>query len=291
MFDRFVVVADLSAAAYALAKSLGGLYDFGARDCLLLDCLGTVESETLDMGYVRPVFGRIVSELREILEKQGFLTDARIVPDIPKREIFRIAGEEGYSLVVVGAQARTLLTEALMGEAAYEIIRRCTMPVLLVRLAEVKHGGTTSVEPVRADFGQHILFPTDFSVTADLAFETVKKMAVSGARKITLMHVQDKARIFPRQADRLDEFNRIDTDRLTAMKAALREIADVEVDMVLKCGDPSDEIIDTIKNCPVRLVVMGSQGRGFIKDIFIGSVAHNVARHAPASVLLIPAAR
>jgi len=36
------------------------------------------------------------------------------------------------------------------------------------------------------------------------------------------------------------------------------------------------------------LVVMGSHGRGFIGELFVGSVSHNVARHAEAPVLLVP---
>jgi nucleotide-binding universal stress UspA family protein len=33
---------------------------------------------------------------------------------------------------------------------------------------------------------------------------------------------------------------------------------------------------------------MGTQGKGFIKEIFLGSVAHNVSRLAACPVLLIP---
>ena len=39
----------------------------------------------------------------------------------------------------------------------------------------------------------------------------------------------------------------------------------------------------------VSLTVMGSQGRGHLGELFLGSVSHNVARHAPVPVLLIPA--
>jgi nucleotide-binding universal stress UspA family protein len=35
---------------------------------------------------------------------------------------------------------------------------------------------------------------------------------------------------------------------------------------------------------------MGTQGKGFIKELFLGSVAHNVARLAPCPVLLVPPA-
>jgi nucleotide-binding universal stress UspA family protein len=32
---------------------------------------------------------------------------------------------------------------------------------------------------------------------------------------------------------------------------------------------------------------MGTQGKGFIQELFLGSVAHNVSRLAPCPVLLI----
>jgi len=36
---------------------------------------------------------------------------------------------------------------------------------------------------------------------------------------------------------------------------------------------------------------MGSQGRGFISEVFMGSVSHGVAMHSGAPLLLIPAKR
>jgi len=36
------------------------------------------------------------------------------------------------------------------------------------------------------------------------------------------------------------------------------------------------------------LIVLGSQGRGFFNEIFIGSVSHQVARQSDVSVLLVP---
>jgi nucleotide-binding universal stress UspA family protein len=36
---------------------------------------------------------------------------------------------------------------------------------------------------------------------------------------------------------------------------------------------------------------MGSQGHGFLREVFLGSTSHSIARLAPAPVLLIPALR
>jgi nucleotide-binding universal stress UspA family protein len=56
-------------------------------------------------------------------------------------------------------------------------------------------------------------------------------------------------------------------------------------------GSPTGEILKTIDQKDISLVVMGSQGRGFLEQVFLGSVSHNIARHANVSVLLIPANR
>ena len=37
------------------------------------------------------------------------------------------------------------------------------------------------------------------------------------------------------------------------------------------------------------LILMGTQGKGFVEELFLGSVAHNVARRAPLAVLFVPA--
>ena len=57
----------------------------------------------------------------------------------------------------------------------------------------------------------------------------------------------------------------------------------------LDSGHPIPAILEILKTQDISLIVMGTQGKGFVKEIFLGSVAHNVARLAPCPVLLIPA--
>jgi nucleotide-binding universal stress UspA family protein len=51
-------------------------------------------------------------------------------------------------------------------------------------------------------------------------------------------------------------------------------------------GDPRDEIIDAAKGWGADLIVMGARGLGAVKEFFLGSVSHGVARHAPCPVLV-----
>jgi nucleotide-binding universal stress UspA family protein len=56
----------------------------------------------------------------------------------------------------------------------------------------------------------------------------------------------------------------------------------------LDLGHPLPAILQVLESQDVSLIVMGTQGKGFIKEIFLGSVAHNVSRLATCPVLLIP---
>ena len=136
---------------------------------------------------------------------------------------------------------------------------------------------------------RHILFPTDFSENATHAFEAVKHLSVSGAKEVTLFHVQDKGCIDPHLKHRLEEFNKTDRERLTKMKGTLAESGKSKVDFDIRYAHPGPEILREITSRKATLVVMGTQGRGFFGEMLLGSVSHYVARRSPAPVLLIPA--
>lgn len=116
-------------------------------------------------------------------------------------------------------------------------------------------------------------------------------MVADGAKNITLFRVQDKARIDPHLTHRLLEFNEIDRARLDQMKATLSAKGKARIETELSHGSPFAEIVRMVKERDVRLVLTGSQGRGFVKELFLGSVSHNVVRHSDVSTLLIPAKR
>lgn len=75
------------------------------------------------------------------------------------------------------------------------------------------------------------------------------------------------------------------------MKAELKKEGPAKVGTHLVYGFPIKEIIKKANGGQVSLVVMGSQGKGYISEIFLGSASHAVARHADVPVLLIPALR
>jgi nucleotide-binding universal stress UspA family protein len=291
MFDRFIVATDLSPATFAVVNCLSGLKAYGAGQCLLLQCISLQEGASMAYSYqTAPVESRL-HEQKAILEKQGFTVEARSVFASAKREVNRIAVKEDYSLIVVGSQGQTLIAEKALGGVAFGIISKSEKPVLVLPINKMP-GDDGACEPVaRCGFSDHLLFATDFSDIADHAFTYVEQMVSQGVRKVTLMHVQDKARICGDMEVKLDEFNQIDRGRLHQLESRLKVRGTVEVQVELPYGLPKQEIIRRCDQPDLSMIVMGTQGRGFFGEFFIGSVAAHVARRSSVPTLLVPPLR
>jgi len=136
-----------------------------------------------------------------------------------------------------------------------------------------------------------VLFLTDFSDTAERAFNYVEQIVRSGGRRVTLLHVQDKSRIYGHLEHKLEEFNRIDRERLERMEKRLMELGDAAVSIELPYGLPKQEIVQRAEQGDYSLIVMGTQGRGYFGERFMGSVAYHVARRTVVPTLLIPPLR
>ncbi len=290
MFTKMLVATDLSEASERVICALGTLKALGMRQAVLIHCFNIRDVGSLAdrmMEIARPSFER----QKKILEDQGFDVTAKMVLGLPKIEINRQADKHDCSLVVVGSTGDTMAGEILLGGVASAVIHSATRPVLILRLNLAGEEGRKECEEWACDSLRHVLFPTDFSDNSEHAFSYVKKIAECGAKRITLLHVQDKARIDKHLKERLAEFNETDTARLNRLKDDLEQSGTKDVRIKIPYGSPKKEILERIREDNVSLVVMGSQGRGFIGEVFLGSVSHAVTRQAAAPVLLIPAVR
>ncbi|OJF92191.1 universal stress protein [Alkalibacterium sp. 20] len=291
MFEKIMVATDLSKSSYALVECLDSLKEYGTKEILLAQCLSMQEVTSAALSYSTVFMDSILQEQKGMLEKKGFTVDTRILSGSVDNEMNEIAEKEGYSVIVVGAESENMMKVRMFGSFAYDVIRYAQKPVLLIRLLEKKKKGEETVEAINCGIGDSVLFPTDFSENAEYAFDHLKKIIAEGAKKITLTHIQDESKIVPHLSDKLERFNEIDAKRLEDMKQTISGGGEVEVDTVIRFGSPSVEILKLVKERDIKLVVLGSQGRGFVKQLFLGSVSNNVARRSSSSVLLIPAFR
>jgi nucleotide-binding universal stress UspA family protein len=290
MFHTALFATDLSPASSRVVDCLPGLRTLGTQHVILVHALGIKhldEMRHLFSPFVEPQ----LAAQQKLVESHGFNVTRHIAAGLPVFEVHRMANELAASLIVVGSHGWTLARDALLGGTAMSILHHAALPVLVIRLQIVEEDGRSRCESACSDFRRHVLFCTDFSETAERAFKCVEKIVENGAQRVTLLHVQDQSRIEKHLKHRLAEFNEIDRGRLERLQSRLTEKGATQVRIELPYGSPIREILRVAEREDEALIVMGSQGRGFIGEVFLGSVSHQVVRRAPVPVLLIPALR
>jgi len=287
MFNKVLIATDSSPSSLAVIGCAKSLRLLGARECVLAQCF-PIREHVAFPDQIKAYIETSLDQQKKSLEKQGFRTTVVAEPCLPGSQIPRIATEKHCSLIVVGSHGHNLVGEIFLGGTATEILHQTTKPILVIHLKEDKDMGLAVCVGKKRDFRRHVLYATDFSDHAERAFDYVSKVVECGALRVTLLHVQDKARLGTHLKDQLGEFNEIDRQRLEALKKRLENIGNAQIDVKIPYGSPTEEILKQAKTGEASLVVMGSHGRGFVSELFLGSVSHNVARHSEVPVLLIP---
>lgn len=289
MFKKILLATDLSASSDAIINCMADLKSLDVEEVLLFYACGVRHITALAETIKQSVEPDLLRQ-QKVLESQGFKTILEIAPGTPSEELKRVSKEKNVSLVVIGSHGESAASHLLFrfGGVTSEVLHSHEKPLLLIRTKVLEEAGLRKVETMCQNLKERILFATDFSDISMVAFQYVEKLVEVGCKKVTLIHVQDKIRIEKYLSDKLEEFNSIDTERLEMRKQQLLKKGAEEVEIKIVYGIPAKEILEESKK-GYSLIVMGSQGRGFFKEVFIGSVSHNVARSAEVSVLLIPA--
>lgn len=289
MFKRILIATDLSASSDAIIDCMADLKSFEVEEVILFYACGIRHLDTIAELIKQSVEMDLIRQQKK-LESQGFKTNLVIMPGIPSEELKKVCKQKEVSLVLIGSHGESAANHILfrLGEVTSEVLHSHERPLLLIRTEAIEENGNRKIISSCRNLKEKILFPTDFSDISMEAFQYVEKMVEDGCKNITLLHVQDKIKIEKYLADKLEEFNRTDTERLEILKQQLISKGAEIVDVKILYGIPSKEILEESKR-GYSLIVMGSQGRGFFNEIFIGSVSHNVSRSADVPVLLIPA--
>jgi nucleotide-binding universal stress UspA family protein len=291
MLSRIVVATDGSEASDRMIECLEGLRRVGSREAVLTHVFNVRHVGGLHEALRRAMASRLEQQ-RARLAAAGFDVTVETRVGIPFYELNRVAAESGSSLIAVGSLGESMVAEILLGSTAHALLQHAERPVLLIRLQITEAGDQgRRCRAVCADLFGHVLFPTDFSDTADRAFLFLGHIAREVAPVISLLHVQDRTRIHPHLSHRLEEFNRIDQDRLERMRSRLLELGARDVRTEIACGIPTQVILERARAAGPTLIVMGAQGRGVFGEVFLGGVANHLARLAPLPVLFVPRVR
>jgi nucleotide-binding universal stress UspA family protein len=292
MFERILFPTDFSVYANTVTACLPSLQSAGVKEVILLHVIRASEvplPETYNLEsykYIRWSAEEQLNLLSMVMEGHGLRARTRIEYGSPVAEIIRVAKEEHVSMIVVGAQGKTMGQELMIGSTAFEIIRRSPVPVLLEKAEVVREEGHSRCRWSCAEMFRRVLHPTDFSTFADEAYAVIEKLRAVGTQEVVLLHVQDERVMKHRTPEQLADFDRKDRDRLEERCQHLSSLG-FKARMILRHGNPVQETLQVADETKVGLIVMGSQGRSAIQELMTGSTLESVVRLAKQPVLMV----
>ena len=133
------------------------------------------------------------------------------------------------------------------------------------------------------------LSPADGSV-----IETAAWIAGASGARLWLIHVAEPDPAFVGWKAGPDSVREHLSERFRAEHQLLQSQADAlrrrgqDATALLVQGDPAERIVAEGEKLGADLIVLGSRGHGPTYEFLVGSVAHDVLRHAPCPVLVVP---
>ena len=215
--------------------------------------------------------GRWVEEAAQLLRSRGFRVRELVRTGNPAEVAVKRAGAEPYDLVVVGAKGRGDTPFLDIGSVALATIEHVGRPVLMVRARLKGHRVPTRLKPLR------LLLAVDGSPESARAAEWCARLFAAPTSRAQVLVVAERANGVGLDARTARDLAHSTARHLTASGL----LADPLVDQ----GDAAERIGEHAHGAD--LIVMGSRSVLKMEERHMGSVSLEVARSAPASVLVV----
>ncbi len=141
---------------------------------------------------------------------------------------------------------------------------------------------------------KRILFCTDFSESADAAFEFALDATVRRpGSTLTLLHVIHEPdaqfwKSYINEVDNVDADARKAIDEKVATSYRSRLPAGVEMKVEFRIGPDAATILEFAKTMRADVIILGRHGHGGVGKALFGSVAEKIVRKAHCAVLVVP---
>jgi len=301
LFKHAIVALDHSQASDLIVDSLAHLKKLGLQKVTLVTVVSipyTDDDGEVDIELAS--YKQKLTKYKKHLDNEGLVADIELKAGsyaYPPSEIINTASKKDADFIIVGSRGQSMVQEMLLGSTASEVLQRSPLPVLLINMEmdwidEDQNDRQLYLTQSFEHALDHILHATDFSETADRAFDVVRNLESDGkVGKVSLIHVQGHHAIALKDPISHDELMQRNEENLEEMRNTLSDYTREDAEIIITFGTPGKEIIQTIEERGVTLVVMGSQGKGFVHEFFLGGVSNQVSRFSKIPVLLIPAQR
>ena len=206
----------------------------------------------------------------------------------PFDEICRLAQTIPADLVVMPTHGRTGLKHVFLGSTAERIVQHSSCPVLVTRgsALQANNGSRFRIKT--------ILAPVDFSSCSREGLRYAIAFANEFGAKIILLHATYLGYIYSCEGTAIYDIPGLQKAASLAAERRMRNLVRslnfgaVKFETAFTDGSPVVDICAYAKNHDVDLIITSTHGFTGFTHVLIGSIAEQVARHAPCSVLVVP---
>jgi len=243
-----------------------------------------VEDEYL--GYVtsqaRQSLERMVGKLPAELDTWVVVHQSTSVPT----GLTDLAAEIGAELVVVGSSSSGLLGRVALGSVTNRLVHTAAVPVAIaprgyplgpdpIRRLTAAYGGEADINgliPAAAELA------TQWPVQLRIVSFTVRPVRMFGGS------IESSAEDLVVQ-----QWSRLTFDDIAKQLNAVRDRISVpDVDVVVGTGHDWREAVEDVPWEAGDMLLLGSGAAGQAAQVFLGSAASKILRHAPVSVMIVP---
>jgi len=206
----------------------------------------------------------------------------------PFDEICRLTQIVPADLVVMPTHGRTGLKHFFLGSTAERIVQHSSCPVLVTRenRAQSKNGSRFTIKTV--------LVPVDFSSCSREGLRYAIAFANEFGAKLILLHATYLGYIYSSEGTAIYDIPGLQKAARKNAERKMREFirsvnfGAVKFETAFTEGSPALDICTFAKDHDLDLIITSTHGFTGLKHVLIGSMAEQVVRHAPCSVLVVP---
>jgi nucleotide-binding universal stress UspA family protein len=223
------------------------------------------------------------------LKAKGFHAEPELQLGTPAEMFLNYAESQTPSLIIIGAKGLRATTGILVGGVAQQVVEYALCPVLVVR---------TPYYGLR-----NVLLVTDGSASSRQAVHFLGRLPMPAGIRLWVMHVLPPPPIpmpsaYPAEGEQMPiQLSAAETARrekeeqdgqalLENTLAALKDMGK-SAESILKRGDAATEIMKTIKEIPIDLLITGSRGLSPSLSWNMGSVSRKLVHYSACSVLVV----
>jgi nucleotide-binding universal stress UspA family protein len=194
--------------------------------------------------------------------------------------ILAMAEETGVSLIVVGARGKSLVEGILLGSVSMAILRRSRTHVLIMRHKIVESLAGRTYDMACPMILSRVLCPIDFSQFSDRAIGLIR--TTKGVGEVILFNVVSQGET-ESEIDDAVEKAKSQIDAICRILTA----QGIKVRTIVRKGNPGLEITKIADEEDVSLIWISSHGKGWFRELLLGSTAYTVTLNANKPVILI----